>query len=78
MDNSLFNSNSLGKLEKISIHDTVDYAFIPENKDEFCYGKVKEVIAESKPQIMGFGGIASSYGWAKVLSNRIKKDFPTL
>ena len=29
MDISLFNSNSLGKLKKINIHDTTDYAFIP-------------------------------------------------
>jgi len=29
MDKSLFNSNSLGKLIKINIHDTIDYAFIP-------------------------------------------------
>ncbi len=30
MDKSFFNSNSLGKLKTIDIHDTSDYAFIPD------------------------------------------------
>jgi radical SAM superfamily enzyme YgiQ (UPF0313 family) len=62
----------------VSVFDVYEHAFGPENEDEFSYEKIKEVITAKKPQIVGFGGIASSYGWTKALSNRIKEDFPAI
>jgi len=59
----------------VSIYDIYQHAFDPKNSDKFCSGKVLEVISKIKPKIVGFGGIASSYGWTKVLSNKIKQDF---
>jgi len=40
--------------------------------------KIDEIIGEYKPSIIGFGGIATSYGRAKQLSLHIKRNHPKI
>jgi len=62
----------------VTIYDIYQHAFDPENTDKFCWAKIKALITTLKPKIVGFGGIATSYGWTKILSLKIKEDFPDI
>lgn len=59
MDNSLFNSNSLGKLAKIRIHETVDYAFIPDalSSDWEMPGHLWPLLAAAKEELARLDGV---------------------
>ena len=59
-----------------SIYDVYQHAFGREDGDEFCRDRIIDQIARDKPQIVGFSGIATSYGWTKALSLAIKEAHP--
>ena len=62
----------------VRIYDIYQHAFDSTYSDIFCAEKIIKVISEDKPDIIGFGGIASSYNWAKILSNKINEKFPDI
>lgn len=46
--------------------------------EEFNFEKIFEVIEEYSPAIIGYGGIATSYGRTKKISSRIKANYPEI
>jgi len=64
----------LGK--NVKIHDLYLYDFPYE--DRWGYSMLKKIIENFSPDIIGYGGIAMSYGWAKILSLQVKKDYPDI
>lgn len=63
----LYVGNALEQLgKKVKIVDLYLCDF--SGDDKWCYLKLKEVIDDFNPDIIGFGGIATSYGWTKRLS----------
>ena len=62
----------LGK--NVKIHDLYLYDFPYE--DRWGYLMLKKIIEDFSPDVIGYGGIAMSYGWAKNLSIQVKKDYP--
>lgn len=59
MDKSLFNSNSLGKLTRINIHDTTDYAFIPDalSPDWQMPNHLWPILAKAKEELARLDGV---------------------
>ncbi|MCP4376886.1 MAG: hypothetical protein GY794_12000, partial [bacterium] len=61
---------------EVEIYDVYQHAFGREDGDELCRDRILDQIARDKPQIVGFSGIATSYGWTKALSLAIKEAHP--
>lgn len=62
----------------VQIVDIYNYAFDGKLEDEFCIDTVLQKINQVKPEIIGFSGIATSYGWTKKFSKKIKSEFPSI
>lgn len=54
------------------------YLYNLPRKDRHGYCRLKKVIDSFNPDIVGFGGIATSYTRTKTLSNKIKKEYPNI
>jgi len=62
----------------VKIVDIYNFAFDGKLEDEYCLDTIVKEINQLKPEIIGFSGIATSYGWTKFLSKSIKKAFPSI
>jgi len=67
-------------LERLGINVKIFdlYLYDLPKEDRYGYLRLKEVINNFNPDIVGFGGIATSYTWTKELSNRLKKEYPKI
>lgn len=73
----LYVASVLEKLNvKVKIIDLYLYA-LPKD-DRYGYSRLKAAIDDFHPDIVGFGGIATSYIWARELSKRARKDYPEI
>lgn len=62
---------------EVAIYDVYRHAFGPGGRGT-CEDDICRAISGFRPQMVGFGGIATSYGWCKILSRRIRRDFPDI
>ena len=67
-------------LERLGINVKIFdfYLYDLPEKDKNGYFRLKRVIHNFKPDIVGFGGIATSYTRTKELSVRIKREYPEI
>lgn len=67
-----------GILERLGIKvEILDLYVNKKSYDDKCgYLTIKESISKLKPDMVGFGGVATSYSWTKELSKRLKEDYP--
>ena len=63
---------------KIQIFDPYLNKKVFDSFDNNNFDKIDEIVKAFKPSVIGFGGIATSYGRAKKLSCYIKKTYPEI
>lgn len=53
-------------------------SYYDKNNKKFNYASIEQIIDDFKPDVIGFGGIATSYGTTKKLSSFIKEKNPKI
>jgi len=69
-----------GVLEQMNIEVRIYDIYLKKipTDDPYGWAELQREIQDFKPQLIGFGGIATSYMWTKKLSRRIKTHYPDI